>query len=90
MGKEQQNLEIAFHPEQRPEVIVKLHWGAHGIEGLAIIPVERWRRLVQLARVDLDGAAGELLSIAGVEVPIEERAAVIDGFGRSLKALLGL
>ena len=90
MGKEQQNLEIHYHPEDRPGVTVVLHWGRYGIDARVTVPVERWQRLAQLARVDLDAAAGELLSIAGVEVPIEERAAVIDGYGRSLKVLLVL
>jgi hypothetical protein len=94
MGKEQANLETAFHPERYPDdegrVDVVVHWGAHDIDAKVTVTVERWRRVAQLARVDLDAAAGELLSIAGVEAPVEKRATVIGGYARSLKAILGL
>ena len=90
MGKEQQNLEVHYHPEDRSGVTVVLHWGRYGIDSKVTVPVERWQRLAQQARVDLDGAAGELLSIAGVEAHLGERATVIAGYGRSLKALLGI
>lgn len=90
MGKEQQNLDFGYHPEDRPGVTLKVHWGRYGIDALVTVPVERWRRVAQRARVDPDGAAEELLSIAGVEGHLGERATIIGGYARSLKALLGL
>lgn len=90
MGKEQQNLDFGYHPEDRPGVTLKVHWGRYGIDSKVTVPVERWQRLAQQARVDLDGAAGELLSIAGIEAHLGERATIIGGYARSLKALLGI
>lgn len=94
MGKEKANLETAFHPERYPDdegrVDVVVHWGAHDIDAKVTVTVERWRRVAQLARVDLDAAAGELLRIAGVEGHLGDRATVIDGYARSLKVILGL
>lgn len=90
MGKEQQNMELRYHPEDRAGVTVALHWGRYGIDSTRTIPVERWRAIVERARTDLDGAVGELLSIAGVEAHLGDRRTILDGYGRSLKALLGI
>lgn len=90
MGKEQQNMELHYHPEDRAGVTVVLHWGRYGIDIRATVPAERWKALAQQAHADLDGAVGELLTIAGVEAHLGERRTILDGYGRSLKALLGL
>lgn len=90
MGKEQQNMEIHHHPEDRSGVTVVLHWGRYGIDSRRTVPVERWAGVASQARTDIDGAVGELLSIAGVGAHLGERRTILDGYGRSLKALLGL
>lgn len=90
MGKEQQNMEIHHHPEDRSGVTVVLHWGRYGIDSRRTVPVERWAGVASQARTDIDSAAEELLSIAGVEAHLGERATIIGGYARSLKALLGI
>ena len=90
MGKEQSNMEIHHHPEAAAGVTVVLHWGVYGIDAKVTLPSPRWREIVEQTTLAPRVGAMTLLAAAGVQVPPSDHAAVVEGFGASLRALLAL